>query len=490
METQQARRFTVADQQWFSLVTGDSNPLHVDPVWASTNFPGALVVHGLHVLLWGLDRHFTVHQSMQVGFIHATFLKPILIEDEVRAESAADGSVLRLLVRGEPTIVVCLRSQPGDVPSLPSVSVTYHPGEEARDRSGNEWIGLTGSVVLPHRVGELAEVFPSVSARLASALYGLAALSTLVGMECPGLRSLLSEFSVSTVCAQNLGSLIFRVKSHYPAFSRVEMEVSGFGIAGAVAAFAGSAVPACPSVDYLRTVVPATEFVDQQPLVIGASGGLGRATARLLAAGGAQPFLTWSQSRDAAQETARAVMALNGRCELVHFDVQSPGDGLRALAEANWSGEQLYYFASPRIFRRRLEAYQSGDLHDFLQIYVSGFYEVARGLLKIRHGARLVVLYPSSVAVDDRSSDLFEYKSAKLIGEHLCARLQERNAALTIKVVRLPRIATRQTQTFMNARSETPERVLLPIIKEVQSIFRSPQGENSSEALPQRSLPS
>src|SRR5579864_5047047 len=133
METQQARRFTVADQQWFSLVTGDSNPLHVDPVWASTNFPGAPVVHGLHALLWGLDRHFTVHQSMQVGFIHATFLKPILIEDEVHAESAADGSVLRLLVRGEPTIVVFLRSQPGDVPSLPSVSVTYHPGEEARD---------------------------------------------------------------------------------------------------------------------------------------------------------------------------------------------------------------------------------------------------------------------------------------------------------------------------------------------------------------------
>jgi acyl dehydratase/NAD(P)-dependent dehydrogenase (short-subunit alcohol dehydrogenase family) len=489
MEIQQTRRFTVADLLWFSLVTGDSNPLHVDPIWASTNFPGALVVHGLHALLWGLEQHFAVHESIQVGLIHASFLKPILIGDDVQAESAADGSVLRLQVRGEPMVVARLRNVPAEVPALPSVPVTYRPGAGARDRLGNEWIGLAGAIILPNRVSELAQAFPSVSARLASALYGLAALSTLVGMECPGLRSLLSEFSVSNVGAQ-VGPLVFRVKSYHPAFSRVEMEVSGFGIAGSVAAFAGSAAPARPPDDYLRALVSATEFVDQQPLVIGASGGLGTTTARLLAAGGAQPFLTWSQSRAAAEETAQAVIGLNRRCQLVHLDVQSPADGLRALAEANWRGAQLYYFASPRIFRRRLEVFEAGDLHDFLQIYVRGFYELMRGVLKMRHGAQLVVLYPSSVAVDDLASDLFEYKSAKLIGEQLCARLQQRNAALTIKVVRLPRIATRQTRTFMNARSEQPEQVLLPIIKEVQSTFRSTQGERSSEALPQPSLPS
>jgi len=474
MEIQPTRRFTVADQQWFSI-------------WASTHFPGALVVHGVHALLWALEQHLTADQSMPVRLIRATFLKPILVGDKVHAESAPDGSLLRLLVRGEPVIVVRLQSQPGEAPSVPSVPVTHLPGAAPRNQRGNDWIGLAGAVTLPDRLGDLAQAFPSVSVKLASALYGLAALSTLVGMECPGLRSLLSEFSVSLVCTQsgstqNSGPLIFRVKRYHPAFSRVEMEVSGFGIAGSAAAFVGSPALGRLPDDCLRTLVSATEFLGQQPLVIGASGGLGTATARLLAAGGAQPFLTWSQSRDAAEETARAVSALNGKCQLVQLDVQSPEDGLRALAEANWTGEQLYYFASPRIFRRRLEVYQAGDLHDFLRIYVSGFYDVVRALLKKRQGSRLAVLYPSSTAVDDGASDLFEYKSAKLIGEQLCAQVQGRNTALTIKVVRLPRIATRQTQTFVNSRSESPERVLLPIIKEVQTIFKTRQDERSAEA--------
>jgi acyl dehydratase/NAD(P)-dependent dehydrogenase (short-subunit alcohol dehydrogenase family) len=492
MRTRQTRQFTIADQQWFSLVTGDSNPLHLDPAWASTTFPGALVVHGLHALLWGLDRHFTLRESMQVRFIHATFLKPILVGDELDTESSADGSVLRLLVHGELMAVVRLqKEQAGTVPAVTSALVTHHPGDGVRDRRADELIGLTGAIAVPNRVDELAQAFPAVSDTLApSALHGLAALSTLVGMECPGLRSLLSEFSVSMVDPQNPGPLVFRVKKYQPAFSRVEMEVSGFGIAGVLAAFAGRRLPSPPQDEDLRALISPTEFTDQQPLVVGASGGLGAITARLLAAGGAHPYLTWSRSRDAAEETARAVVALNGRYQLVQLDVQRPADGLAALTDANWKGDQLYYFASPRIFRRRLELFQYPDLQDFLRTYVNGFYDLVRGVLKMRRGARLTIFYPSSVAVDDLSSDLFEYRSAKLIGEQLCARMQQRNAGLTIKVARLPRIATRQTQTFINARAEAPDRVLLPIIKEVQSAFRSPSLERSAEPLRQSFFPS
>jgi acyl dehydratase/NADP-dependent 3-hydroxy acid dehydrogenase YdfG len=485
MGTQQKRRFTLADQHWFSLVTGDSNPLHLDPAWASTTFPGMLVVHGLHALLWGLDRHFTVHRSMPVRFIHATFLKPILLGDEVAVESTTDGSLLRLLVSGEPVVVARLRTeQAGSVPVQASAPVTYSAGEAPHDRPANELIDLTGAIAMPNRVGELARAFPAVSATIASsALHGLAALSTLVGMECPGLRGLLSEFSVSIVGSQNQGPLVFHVNKYRPAFSRVEMEVTGLGIAGFVAAFVGHRAPAPPEDKELRALVSPMEFSNQQPLVIGASGGLGGITARLLAAGGAHPFLTWSQSRAEAEETSEAVAALSGKCRLVQFDVQRPADGLAALAETNWHGEQVYYFASPRIFRRRLEIYQANDMHDFLQIYVKGFYDVVRGLLKMRRGARLAIFYPSSVAVDDLPSDLFEYKSAKLIGEQLCGRLQQRNAALAIKVVRLPRMSTRQTQTLINAPAEAPERVLLPIVKEVQSAFESSELERSTPAL-------
>jgi len=50
----------------------------------------------------------------------------------------------------------------------------------------------------PDTIEELAAAFPSVHTQLDQArLFGLATLSALVGMECPGIHSLLSEVSVS-----------------------------------------------------------------------------------------------------------------------------------------------------------------------------------------------------------------------------------------------------------------------------------------------------
>ena len=50
------RRFTLEDQFAFAALSGDSNPLHLDPVAARRTMIGAVVVHGVHLLLWGLDR--------------------------------------------------------------------------------------------------------------------------------------------------------------------------------------------------------------------------------------------------------------------------------------------------------------------------------------------------------------------------------------------------------------------------------------------------
>src|SRR6516165_4368518 len=49
------RTFTETDQARFAAVSGDRNPVHVDAVFARRTQAGAPVVHGVHLLLWGLD---------------------------------------------------------------------------------------------------------------------------------------------------------------------------------------------------------------------------------------------------------------------------------------------------------------------------------------------------------------------------------------------------------------------------------------------------
>jgi NADP-dependent 3-hydroxy acid dehydrogenase YdfG len=212
-------------------------------------------------------------------------------------------------------------------------------------------------------------------------------------------------------------------------------------------------------------VIPG-EFRDQHPLIVGASSGLGAATARLLAAGGADPVLTWRTSK--IDETMKEIRALGATGRNVRLDAKAPSQGLADLAASGWKGQQIYYFATPRIFRRRLEAYDKRDFRDFTAVFVDGFYEIVRALTSME-SRPMTVFYPSSIAVEDSTPDLLEYALAKLVGERVCALMETKTAGLKIVVSRLPRIATRQTETFLKVKSETPETIMLPIIRTVQS---------------------
>ena len=47
-----SRRFAMEDVESFAELSGDFNPLHVDPVAARRALYGEVVVHGVHSLLW------------------------------------------------------------------------------------------------------------------------------------------------------------------------------------------------------------------------------------------------------------------------------------------------------------------------------------------------------------------------------------------------------------------------------------------------------
>jgi NAD(P)-dependent dehydrogenase (short-subunit alcohol dehydrogenase family) len=463
-----ARSFTNADQDWFARVSGDSNPLHMNAAFASRTFPGAPVVHGVHALLWALDQCCAVDPSTRIGGVQVYFIKPILLGDQVTVSS--DGKTIRLLVRNETMMVAALTEPYSQTPMPIFGGPTWQSGSTPLDHTGEDLAGTGGEIELTATVDELSAAFPHLTrATEPNFAVGLSAISTLVGMACPGLHSVLSEIS-ATSAVTGRRTLAFGVVRHDRRLSRVEMAVEGPGLRGTVAAFTDEIDS--PPVDdaAIRALAPPAAFNGQTPLVIGATSGLGATTARLLAAGGARPVLGYRDpalSR-ATLETVRQF----GDCELVPFDATAPAEGLRTLATMGWQGGEVYYFASPRIFRRRIEPYQAEDLSDFLSVFVNGFYETVRGLLEIRAGEPLTVFYPSTAALDEPTSDLFEYRTAKLVGEELCKRLLERYQHLTIISARLPRIKTRQTRTSIKARAEMPETVMASFVRQVQAAGR------------------
>ena len=72
----------------FAKITGDDNPLHIDPNYAQNTRFGDRIVHG--VLLLGLvskvlGRDFPGHGSIAVA-ISCRFLRPVRVDSEVRIE--------------------------------------------------------------------------------------------------------------------------------------------------------------------------------------------------------------------------------------------------------------------------------------------------------------------------------------------------------------------------------------------------------------------
>src|SRR5579872_4864067 len=80
----EARSFTEADQQRFAELSGDVNPMHMDPVAARRVYFGAPVVHGVHATLWMLDEVGRRRPAPGgVASLHVRFSRPILVGDAV-----------------------------------------------------------------------------------------------------------------------------------------------------------------------------------------------------------------------------------------------------------------------------------------------------------------------------------------------------------------------------------------------------------------------
>src|SRR5947207_3496945 len=76
-------RFTPADQQAFARLSGDFNPIHLDPVAARLVAAGAPIVHGVNLLLRALDAHFKDRVQAGRSVVTATFRRPALPGDSI-----------------------------------------------------------------------------------------------------------------------------------------------------------------------------------------------------------------------------------------------------------------------------------------------------------------------------------------------------------------------------------------------------------------------
>src|SRR5271156_5794386 len=368
-----SRTFTEADQMRFAAVSGDRNPMHLDALLARRTQAGVPVVHGVHLLLWGLDvlaraePHLPPMRRLKAHFKRFAGLGETVTvalgpraEASARLDFAAGGMTVAQLVvdfGAAARAAEAISGDPVPAPAAPS------------DLAFEAMEGLSGRLAFASPPDEAAAMFPAASGWLGPRrVAALAASTLLVGMVCPGLHSMYSSLTV-VACEEPApeNRLGFRVVRTDPRFRMVRLAITGGGWVGAVESFARlPPVPQAPSHGLVGVVGP-TEFAGSFALVVGGSRGLGEVAAKLLATGGAKVVITYRVGSAEAEAVARDICAAGGNCEALPYDTDRAAEP--QLAWVDDAPTHVYYFATPGIFKAQSALFTHARLEAFLNVY-------------------------------------------------------------------------------------------------------------------------
>lgn len=473
---------TAADSWAFAQLSGDFNPLHVDPVAARRLQFGGTVCHGMHQVLKAMDLAVAAGQlaPARIDALAAVFGAPLHTGQRVSVLVSHDTSPprARLSLSTEGRTLFTLKL--GLAEALPE-SAAPRSAEPERPSAplcpafpqADALAGLAGSVPLQLNLALAQSLFPALALapQGLQCIADLLATTRIIGMRCPGLHSIYAELKLrrrpapGTTGAPEVATMPYQVQRCDPRFRSVRLAVSGAMLSGSLDAFFRAPPVAQPGLADLMQQVPAQRFAGQHALVVGGSRGLGELVAKILLAGGARVTLTYARGQADAERIQQEARASGRAVQILGLDASLPlTQALKAgLAAAEFS--HVYHFATPQISKGPAGGWSPALFDSFCRLYLHGFAEIVRAAAPVSSGApALQVLYPSTVFLDTPPRGFAEYCAAKSAGEALCEHLAL-DAGIQIHKPRLPRLQTDQNSSFLGVEGAAPLPLMLALLQ-------------------------
>ena len=478
---------TAHDSAQFARLSGDFNPLHVDPIAARRLQFGGTICHGVHLVLKALDLATAsgLLKPAQIETIGAVFGgsvhtgSPVAIDficepgsHRARLAATSDG---RAVFNVKLTLVDRPQDAQPVADRLPDFSEAAEPSEPLSPAfpTPATLASSASQVALRANAELLKELLPSLAddSHACQLTADLLATTCIVGMRCPGLHSIYSEFKLRRREFESTGAarqMTFSVERADPRFRSVRLAVAGARLVGTLDAFFRAPPVAQPLLSDLQTRVDRSRFQGQHALVVGGSRGLGELVVKILLAGGAKVTLTYARGQNDAERIQQEAAAWGSQVESLRLDASRPLPEATVRRLETLPLTHLYYFATPQISKNPGTSWSQSLFDSFCQLYVHGFAAlVDAASQKSSAGNVLQALYPSTVFLDRPQSGFAEYCAAKAAGESLCDHLALR-PGLVVHKPRLPRLQTDQNSSFMGVEGAEPFPVMLRLLESLQ----------------------
>jgi hypothetical protein len=456
-----SRSFKLLDQNFFAKFSGDFNPIHVNPNIARRTISGQCVVHGIHGLMWALESLLS-KTNIAPSAINVKFLKPIFLDEEVNC--SYDPSNNKLEIKKESITLFEIRLKYDSIVdfsifNLSSNVVLNSPIE----RGIYELINLPIQDFFYRGDFNLAYLlFPNIIK-----YYGLescceiATISEIVGMQAPGLHSFLLATRINF--QRNEFESNFSIEHVDERFNLIKISINATSLNCKVDAFLRQKPIQGASLISMQRMVDDSEFSNVRALIIGGSRGLGESVAKLIALGGGESLITYSSGYDECLKLSKDISEIGKKCSIAKIKIPDDLHLLQKLGTFN----QIYYFPTPKIFGKRNAQYDKILYDTFYEIYVVSF---KRLVINFSNSlTKISIFYPSSTAVSNPLPELSEYIDAKMAGEKFCKKFDNKN--ISIIVSRIPRTKTDQTLSLIETKSENPEDVMLPLVREMLTLI-------------------
>jgi len=462
--------FDLEDQRRFASLSGDYNPLHLDPVYSRRLLFGCPVVHGVHMVLYALERFLEGRSSpLALKHLKAEFNHPLPLGKPFRMEIiAADDAGFEIKSAGNECHLlgqfITRENIPCDSASLPDKM----PAASCRELSFAQAAQARGAAPLYLSPAELLTMFPRMAGMIPPVQVAeILATTRLTGMDCPGLNTIFHSLDLNFAETGGPLAMFYRVDRSDQRFSIIQLEVDSFGLHGRLSAFFRPSPVDQPSFAQVAEKVSSGEFRQIRALIVGGSRGLGELTAKIIAAGGGEVCFTYNMGKQDAQRVQGEIRKCNGKARSFSLDVTSPAapDWPGLLQE--WRPTHMFYYATPHIGSSSSDEPFSRERYaEFCEYYVLGFCRIVESIAPLLPSG-LKIFYPSTAYIDNPKSGQDEYVAAKSAGQWLCRYFTRRWPKLIFHIPRLPLLKTDQTAGIQPRRTAESLEVLLKEIRKL-----------------------
>jgi acyl dehydratase len=463
---------TLPESVEFARLSGDFNPLHIDPIHARRTPFGSTVVHGMHLLLKSLDSVAALLGGAAPVECSVTFSNPVVTGAAISLETQFDATTRKLRLTGTtaqrgafvatfllgdsaPRAAVALDAV--DHPAAAPRASKFPPEPDA------------GRVALTLHPGLLRRLLPQL-AELPEQhwIADLLASTRIVGMECPGMNSIYSGCKLRRTDTPGARrALEYHVAKVDERFKLIRLQVQGGYFSGTLETFFRPPPVEQPLLAEVCRHVTEGAYRGHHALVVGGSRGLGELAAKAVLAGGGAVTLTYARGKEDALRICREAQALARTCSAEELDVdqllQAPPSWLTGAFT------HVYYFASPHIGKTAGTHWDAALFGRFARVYVDAFAALVQSTATRPAGQPPVrYLYPSSVYAAQVEKGFAEYASAKAAGELLCDSLVQ-SLGVSIARPRLPRMRTDQTSGLMDTGAVDALPSVLDFVRQLHS---------------------